>query len=185
MRDLHGWYGESHVLHGVSFAAARGEVVALLGLDAASRGVEVALDLAARPSVVMGDRVHLQQVLLNLILNAVDASMAVPAERRRVLIYTRSMAGQVEVSVEDTGSGIAGDPASIFEPFFTTKPDGMGMGLSIARSIVEAHGGTIRGETRPQGGARFTIELPRGTPPSLEGLERLDDIEEDRDDTHG
>jgi signal transduction histidine kinase len=139
------------------------EVVALLAPDAASRGVRVDVDLAARPSVVMGERVHLQQVFLNLILNAIDATAAMPEERRRLRVYTRSIGGQVEISIEDMGSGIAGDPSAIFEPFFTSKADGMGMGLSVARSIVEAHGGRLNAQNNPGTGAtlRFTVPLTR------------------------
>jgi len=136
------------------------EVVALLAPDAASHGVRVDVDLAARPSVVMGDRVHLQQVFLNLILNGIDAAMAMPADRRRLMVRTRSAAGHVDVSVEDSGPGIAVDPASIFEPFFTTKTHGMGMGLSIARSIVEAHGGQLIAENNPAHGATLRFALP-------------------------
>jgi signal transduction histidine kinase len=139
------------------------EVVALLAPDAASRGVRVDVDLAARPSVVMGERVHLQQVFLNLILNAIDATAAMPEERRRLRVYTRSIGGQVEISIEDMGPGIAGDPSAIFEPFFTSKADGMGMGLSVARSIVEAHGGRLNAQNNPGTGAtlRFTVPLTR------------------------
>jgi len=136
------------------------EVVALLAPDAASRGVRVEVDLNARPGVVMGDRVHLQQVFLNLILNGIDAAMAMPADRRRLMVRTRSAAGHVDVSIEDSGPGIAVDPASIFEPFFTTKTNGMGMGLSIARSIVEAHGGRLIAENNPAHGATLRFALP-------------------------
>jgi signal transduction histidine kinase len=107
--------------------------------------------------------VHLQQVFLNLILNAIDATAAMPEERRRLRVYTRSIGGQVEISIEDMGPGIAGDPSAIFEPFFTSKADGMGMGLSVARSIVEAHGGRLNAQNNPGTGAtlRFTVPLTR------------------------
>jgi signal transduction histidine kinase len=140
------------------------EVVALLAPDIESRGVRVDVDLAARPSIVLGDRVHLQQVVLNLMLNGMDATMSVPADRRRLFVRTRSAAGQLSVSIEDTGGGIPFDPTSqVFEPFFTTKTAGMGLGLSIARSIVEAHGGHVVAENNPREGAtvRFTVPLSR------------------------
>jgi signal transduction histidine kinase len=101
-------------------------------------------------------------VVLNLILNAVDAMQDIPASRRRLGIQVHPMPdGGVEVSVSDSGPGIEpGQAERLFESFFTTKPQGMGLGLSIARSIVEAHGGTIRAETQDEGGARFSFCLP-------------------------
>ena len=119
------------------------------------------LDAAERP--VRGDQVQLQQVLLNLIMNGVEAMKEV-TERARELTVSSTLAepGDVLIAVRDTGSGL--DPAvveRVFHPFFTTKPDGLGMGLSICRSIIEAHGGRLWVSPRRPHGAdvRFTVPL--------------------------
>jgi signal transduction histidine kinase len=110
----------------------------------------------------MGDPVHLQQVLLNLILNAMDAVEDVPAARRKVTVRAqRHGASEVEVAVEDSGLGIALERLGrLFEPFFTTKANGMGIGLSISRTIIEAHGGHIWAENNADKGATFRFTLP-------------------------
>ena len=109
-----------------------------------------------------GDRVHLQQVLLNLILNGMDALNGDEPEDRRVSVTARLDGAQiVEIAVGDAGHGIPADTlARIFDPFFTTKPNGMGMGLAISRTIVEAHGGRLWAENRDGGGAAFRFTLP-------------------------
>ncbi|MFK4383008.1 ATP-binding protein [Bradyrhizobium sp. USDA 223] len=110
---------------------------------------------------VKGDSVQLQQVILNLIINAMDAISDADAGKREVSVSTLSTGNQAEIRIADTGPGIpASDLASLFDPFFTTKPHGMGMGLAIARTIVEAHHGTIAAANQPAGGALFTIRLP-------------------------
>ncbi|MDA9546420.1 signal transduction histidine kinase [Bradyrhizobium sp. USDA 3397] len=110
---------------------------------------------------VKGDPVQLQQVILNLIINAMDAISDADAGKREVSVSTLSTGNQAEIRIADTGPGIpASDLASLFDPFFTTKPHGMGMGLAIARTIVEAHHGTIAAANQPAGGALFTIRLP-------------------------
>jgi C4-dicarboxylate-specific signal transduction histidine kinase len=121
------------------------EVLALIESEARRHRVAVRTNLAAGLPPVWGDRVQLQQVLLNLVLNGIDAMKAV-TERPRVLRLRAQPhdAGQVLVAVQDTGVGL--DPQSLmrlFEPFHTTKPAGMGLGLAISRSIVEAHGGRL------------------------------------------
>jgi signal transduction histidine kinase len=141
------------------------ETMAVVAPDAASRGVQVDLDLPATPSIVSGDRVHLQQALLNLVLNGMEAMSDVPPDRRRLVVRAARHNGSVDVSVTDSGPGIPHDVAPhIFEPFFTTKGEGMGMGLSIVRSIIEAHDGRIAAETNPQGGATFRFSLPLSGP---------------------
>jgi PAS domain S-box-containing protein len=137
------------------------EVLALTTGELRRHGVALQTDLAAGDRPVLGDRVQLQQVLLNLIMNGVDA-MRVVTERTRELMVSSTLAdaGSVLVSVEDTGTGL--DPAvqqRIFEPFFTTKSEGLGMGLSICRSIVERHRGRLWASPRvPHGAAiRFTV----------------------------
>jgi signal transduction histidine kinase len=118
--------------------------------------------LAESDRPVLGDRVQLQQVLLNLIMNGVDAMKGV-AERTRELVVSSSLAetGSVLVSVEDTGTGL--DPAvaqRIFEPFFTTKSEGLGMGLSICRSIIEGHRGQMWTSPRVPHGTAIYFTIP-------------------------
>jgi signal transduction histidine kinase len=111
----------------------------------------------------MAERVPLQQVLLNLIMNAVDAMNSTSDRERRLTIRSELLAsGEVRVAVEDSGTGIdPGHTHRIFEAFFTTKPYGMGMGLSICRSIVEAHGGSLWAAPRSPHGTIFYMRLPR------------------------
>jgi two-component system sensor histidine kinase KdpD len=148
------------------------------------RPVKVALDDDL--PLVNIDAVLFERVLCNLLENAAKYTET----RSPIDIRAMSSGDHVIITVDDTGPGLPkGKELAIFDMFERGRKEsstpGVGLGLAICRAIVEAHGGTIRGETRPQGGARFTIELPRGTPPSLEGLERLDLIEEGRDDAHG
>jgi signal transduction histidine kinase len=111
--------------------------------------------------MVEGDPVQLQQVLLNLIINAFDAMRDTPLSRRKVVIATeRDADGFTRVSVRDYGVGIPEETHErLFEQFFTTKSKGLGLGLSIVRSIVESHGGTIAAETVDGGGARFQFTI--------------------------
>jgi signal transduction histidine kinase len=139
------------------------ETIAIAHHDALSRGIEVSLEQGDSLPVIQGDRVHLQQVLLNLLMNAMDAVAALPPERRRVRVSVRHDQGEVRLSVEDTGTGIPADRlGKIFEPFYTTKSEGtgMGMGLAIARNIVEAHAGRVGAENNPGGGATVWFTLP-------------------------
>jgi signal transduction histidine kinase len=131
--------------------------------DAKSRDIEVEVQLADGLSPILGDRVHLQQVLLNLLMNAMDAVASMPPERRRVRLWTRQSDGEVKLAVADSGVGVPADRLSeIFEPFYTTKSEGsgMGMGLAIARSIIEAHAGRMAAENNPGGGATVWCTLP-------------------------
>jgi len=111
---------------------------------------------------VLGDRIQLQQVLLNLILNGLESMRTVRNDsRRKVVVSTRTDGQKVSVAVTDAGTGIPLESADfIFEPFFTTKPEGMGMGLSISRSILIALDGQITGRNNPDLGATFEFELP-------------------------
>jgi signal transduction histidine kinase len=124
-------------------------------------GVSVQTRLADGLLPVEGDRVQLQQVLLNLILNAAEAMGSVEAEARELLISTEQDRTGVLVAVRDSGPGI--DPTHlerIFEAFYTTKRSGVGMGLSICRSIIDAHGGKLWAEANPPRGALFQFTLP-------------------------
>ncbi len=136
-------------------------ILKLLGSDTVIRNVAVELDLDARGTMVTGDRVQLEQVLLNLVLNALEAISERAGGERTVIVRTRNVDGQgVEVSVEDSGPGLRrGTHHMVFEPFYTTKRTGMGMGLALARSIVEAHGGKIWAENTAHG-ATFVFQLP-------------------------
>jgi C4-dicarboxylate-specific signal transduction histidine kinase len=139
------------------------EVLALARGELLRHDVVLRTELASGERPVLGDRVQLQQVLLNLMMNSVEAMSGV-TERTRELSVSSTLAepGSVLVAVEDSGTGL--DPAvaeRMFQPFFTTKPDGLGMGLAICRSIVEAHGGRLWVSPREPHGAdvRFTVPL--------------------------
>ena len=138
------------------------EVVALVRADAVGRHVK--LDVAVTDDLppVHGDGVHLQQVLLNLIVNGMDALDKANKEDRRINITALLRGPQtVEIAVSDSGCGIPDDKlAHIFDPFFTTKPNGMGMGLPISRTIIEAHGGKLWAENKNDGGAVIRFSLP-------------------------
>jgi signal transduction histidine kinase len=143
------------------------DVVALLGSEASLRRVSVACEFAAGLPPVNGDPVQLQQVVLNLVVNAIEATSGTEAARRSVVVSTRADGHRVELSVGDAGTGIAPEHLpSIFKPFFTTKPTGLGMGLSITRSILDAHGGVIAAENNEAGGATFRCRLPAATGPA-------------------
>ena len=138
------------------------DVAALVRIDAATRQVKLDVDVPADLPHVRGDRVQIQQVLLNLILNGMDALQETRLEDRRVDVTARIDGAQlVEIAVDDTGHGIPADKlGKIFDPFFTTKPNGMGIGLAVSRTIVEAHSGRLWAENRNGGGAAFRFTLP-------------------------
>ncbi len=143
---------------------------ALIRADAAGRHVKVEIEASPGLPRVMGDRVHLQQVLLNLVLNAMDAVEGEPARERRVSVRARLDGGRtVEVAVSDSGHGMTPERlALVFEPFFTTKANGMGIGLPISRAIIEAHGGRIWAETNADKGATLRFTLPVAEEPVAE-----------------
>jgi two-component system sensor kinase FixL len=147
------------------------DLLRMVRADAIARKVNLAVELAPNNNVVMGDRVQLLQVLLNLTMNAFEALAVMRAEARRVVIRADHTGdGKACVSVRDTGPGFpAGLADQLFEPFFSTKADGTGMGLAIARSIIEAHGGTLAAENYAEGGALFVICLPAATETKSQG----------------
>jgi signal transduction histidine kinase len=137
------------------------EVTTLFHGEAIARQIRIERDFADVLPAVMGNKTHLQQVMLNLIMNAADATAQCAPDDRRLVLRTRLNGSSVEVSVRDFGPGI--DPARmdhLFEPFFTTKSTGMGMGLKVCRAIIEDHEGRIGLENSPDRGATFVIELP-------------------------
>jgi signal transduction histidine kinase len=139
------------------------ETAAVVGPDARSREIEVDLQLGSELPPIAGDRVHLQQVVLNLLMNAIDAVSTMPAGRRLVRVVTSHENREVRLAVVDDGTGIPAERLrKIFEPFFTTKSGGtgMGMGLAIARTIVEAHAGRMAAENNSGGGATVWFSLP-------------------------
>jgi signal transduction histidine kinase len=138
------------------------DVARLVGGDAVVRGVSIRLELAAGLPPVLGDRVQLQQVALNLVLNGMDAMReSGPDDRTLVLRTAVADAETVRVEVKDSGPGISeSDMGKIFQTFYTTKPDGMGIGLAITRSIVDVHGGRLEAHNNPDGGATFSFTLP-------------------------
>ena len=138
------------------------EVWAVVRNQALRRHVAVKLDLAHDLPPLLGDRVQLQQVLLNLLTNGMDAMECVAPECRELVI--RSMAderGMVTVAVQDAGGGLQGEATEqLFKPLYTTKPDSIGMGLAICKSIMESHGGRIWASQNAQEGATFQFSLP-------------------------
>jgi two-component system sensor histidine kinase DctS len=137
------------------------DAIGLIEGDARKRGARIALDLAEALPQVRADRVMLEQVLLNLMRNGIDAMQATPLADRQLVVRTVAADDGIAVSVADRGSGIAQEAAErLFEPFFSTKPEGMGMGLNICRSIVESHKGRLWVEANPEDGSIFRFTLP-------------------------
>jgi FixJ family two-component response regulator/signal transduction histidine kinase len=141
------------------------EVLRLAGGERADKGVAVSIDIPDALPKIVADRVQLQQVMLNLLLNAFDAVAANEPVARSVAVRARPTGSGVSVEVVDSGCGMD-EPtlARIFEPFFTTKSRGMGLGLSISRTIVSSHGGTLTVRSNPGRGTAFRIELPLRPP---------------------
>jgi C4-dicarboxylate-specific signal transduction histidine kinase len=135
----------------------------LLHSELINRRVRFSCALDDTLPLVFGDRIQLQQVLLNLVMNAIDSMNDQTPSRRMIVIGTRSVnEGHIEISVADRGTGLPpAHEARIFQPFFTTKERGLGLGLSICSSIVKAHGGKLSLANSPTGGATATFTLPR------------------------
>ena len=137
------------------------QVIGFVTAVAHDRNIALTCGTTSAGLNVKGDAVQLQQVFLNLIINAMDAISEAEAKEREVSVTTNRSGASAEIRISDTGPGIStGDLKNVFDPFFTTKPQGMGMGLAIVRTIVEAHHGQISAANQSSGGALFTIRLP-------------------------
>jgi len=146
----------------IDLQAVIDETLALVAHDMTARQVSAVVDRSSTPCVIDGDRVLLQQVFVNLVMNAMDAMSETFSRRRQVTISSDVRTAEVDVSVRDTGPGLPEDILdTLFSPFVTTKSHGLGIGLTIVRSIVDAHGGTIVARNHPEGGAIFTVRLRR------------------------
>ena len=146
------------------------EVVSLLRNDAMTRKVVIELQLDADLPAVSGDRIQLQQVIMNLLLNAFDAVGESSTENRTVLVETSHHDSEIQVTVRDCGIGMTPDALErLFQPFNTSKPNGLGMGLSISRSIVGLHGGRLWAENNSGPGATFSFSVPVVPVPALAG----------------
>lgn len=144
------------------------EVIALCASELQRERVQVQVDIAAEPLAVAGDRVQLQQVILNLILNATDAMRGMDGRPKQLAIRTVREGDEVLLSVRDNGTGFDPETAQkLFDAFYTTKPEGMGMGLSISRTIIERHNGRIWGSANSGPGATFTFTVPRAVTEEL------------------
>ena len=137
------------------------EAIPLVQREVLSHGVSLRTELASALPPVLGDRVQLQQVVINLLINGVEAMAPIMDRPRELLIRSQREAGQVHVAVRDSGIGIDSETAEkLFSAFFTTKPSGMGMGLSISRSIIRAHGGRLWVSPNSDHGAAFQFTVP-------------------------
>jgi C4-dicarboxylate-specific signal transduction histidine kinase len=141
------------------------DVLALAVTEATARRVEIHSEVPTDLPLVLGDRVQLQQVMLNLLVNAMDAMSSMEESKRRIDIVGQPDIHQahpaVRILVRDRGGGLrSGEADRLFEAFYTTKPKGMGLGLAISRSIIEAHGGRLWAESNEGPGATFFFRLP-------------------------
>src|SRR5262249_7587120 len=152
---------ETSVSESVDVNALAAEAVRLLEPQARVHGVTVRLEGTSPLPAIQGDGTQIEQVMLNLMLNGMEAAAAAQGARREVVVATTAQDAGVEVRVSDTGAGVAPDvEPRIFTPFFTTKSNGLGLGLAISRTIVEFHGGRLWATSRPGAGATFRFSLP-------------------------
>ncbi len=171
IQRLRSMFGRKPVNRGlVDLCAAAREVLALSSTDLQRRGVAVSSDFPDALPAVRGDRVQLQQVILNLVLNGADAMGGIDDRPRHLLIrIVRETPETIQLSVRDSGVGFApGSAEQLFQPFYTTKAEGMGIGLSISRSIIEGHGGRLWAAANDGPGATFSFSVPCGSTSAAE-----------------
>jgi len=145
----------------ISLQSVVNDTLGLVAHDMIARQVVVAVRLPADTCLINGDPVLLEQLFVNLVMNAMDAVGESPPERRHITIGGEVRSHDIEISVHDTGPGLPADlVGKLFTPFVTTKPHGLGIGLAIAKTIVEAHGGRIGARNHPDGGAVFSVTVP-------------------------
>ena len=157
------------------------DVLRLVKGSARGRGIVIDVELSPDVGPVFGDRVQLQQVVLNLVLNACDAVQKQDTTLRHVTLKTACREHEAAVEVRDRGTGLSdAELALVFEPFYTTKRDGMGLGLSISRAIVNAHGGTLGAARNPDSGMTFTATFPFWQPVASEPREPVGSRAQDR-----
>ena len=148
-------------LEAVKLGEAVRDVLALAATEAEKNGVKVEAQIAPELPPILGDHVRLQQVILNLVMNAIEAMSVTDEGRRNLSIRAEAKGDTIVVLVSDSGPGMSAETVQrLFEPFFTTKPQGMGMGLAICRSIVEAHGGSLSATPNEPCGTTFQFSLP-------------------------
>ncbi len=140
------------------------ETADLLNFELAQSGVRIRIDSPDRTTVLRVDRIQIQQVLVNLLKNAIEAIDESDATIREITIRIEPSINHTTISVIDTGPGLNGDAENIFEAFVTSKPNGLGIGLTISRTITEVHGGQLTQETSADGGAVFALRLPNRSP---------------------
>ena len=139
------------------------ETVALADRQVSRNSIQVILELAPNLPVVLGDRIQLQQVILTVLMNGIESMTSVADRPRRLLIRSRLQDDKVCVAFEDSGIGVSEEiMPRLFEPFFTTRSQGIGMGLAISRSIIEAHSGRLWAESTVDKGSVFQFTLPNG-----------------------
>jgi C4-dicarboxylate-specific signal transduction histidine kinase len=147
--------------HSIEINDVIDEGVSLVQSEVENRGVSLRMEFASALPRVLGDRVQLQQVIINLLMNGVEATSHITGRPREIVIRSLQEADELLVQVRDSGSGIdAANLERLFTPFYTTKPSGMGMGLSISRSIITAHGGRLWASPNEDHGATFQFTLP-------------------------
>jgi len=141
--------------------------LALVSHDLRLREIDASVDLPSSPCIVDGDHILLQQVVVNLVMNAMDAMAATPPARRLVTVRAELQGADVRIFVGDAGTGLPEElDGRLFAPFVTTKANGLGIGLTIVRSIVDAHGGALSAYNNPDGGATFAVTLRRSQAPA-------------------
>ena len=142
-----------------------GDVIRLLEMDPRLRGIPIVTECSGNPPPLHVDRIQIEQVLVNLVVNAAEAMHDTPPEKRKITVATRTENDHIEVSVRDAGCGMPqATRARLFEAYFSTKPDGMGLGLPISRSLIEEHGGRMWAESNPDRGLTFRFTLPISKP---------------------